>query len=476
MLEERFGALLRLLARRTATWVGGGRMRMAWPAALVHLFTALGAVCALLATRAVLAGAWEQVFAWLGLALIIDGIDGTFARMADVSAKLPRFSGERLDLVIDYVTYVFVPALALLQAGYLRGRFGVMLASLILLSSLFHFSDTESKSEDHCFVGFPAIWNIVAFYVFAFAMPSWAAACSCSVCVVLTFVPMRWAHPLRTPLLWPVTLAADGRCGCVAACLTLWSGFPAGPSAQGDPAARRRLWRRSCPSAQPGARVGAADGSPHGRCDSPGPRTCRALSETDAVLARPRGHRPIGGTRCRLTVPRGQSPRPCGHRQLPHRRADGRGRPHRLVVLSALRFRSRLLAAAGRRRGEGLLRRGAGGRGRLARAAYLRNTAIVADHASATPAGNAVRITDFTPRFKRFERVFNPPQIFRRIEPVAGLPRITIRVRPTFNYGGPCASRAIGSNHIRYSGGADTLRAHHRCRRSPTSRTRRRSR
>ena len=73
-------------------------------------------------------------------------------------------------------------------------------------------------------------------------------------------------------------------------------------------------------------------------------------------------------------------------------------------------------------------------------------------------AGNALRITDFTPRFKRFERVFNPPQIFRRIEPVAGLPRIRIRVRPTFNYGGPCTSRAIGSNHIRYSGGADTLR------------------
>ena len=64
-------------------------MRLAWPAALVHLLTALGIVCALLATRATLAGAWEQVFIWLGLALVIDGIDGTFARMADVSGKLP---------------------------------------------------------------------------------------------------------------------------------------------------------------------------------------------------------------------------------------------------------------------------------------------------------------------------------------------------------------------------------------------------
>jgi phosphatidylcholine synthase len=206
-------------------------MRIAWLAALVHLFTALGAVCALFATRAVLAGAWEEVFAWLGLALVIDGIDGTFARMVDVTVRLPRFSGERLDLVVDYVTYVFVPALALLQAGFLQGAFGVLLASLILLSSLFHFSDTESKTEDHCFVGFPAIWNIVAFYVFAFQMPSWIVATLVLACVVGTFVPMRWAHPLRTPLLLPATLAVMVLWG-VAACLTVWSGLPASPLMQ----------------------------------------------------------------------------------------------------------------------------------------------------------------------------------------------------------------------------------------------------
>ena len=206
-------------------------MRVAWPAALVHLFTALGAVCALFATRALLTGAWEEAFAWLGLALIIDGVDGTFARMADVTVRLPRFSGERLDLVVDYATYVFVPALALLQAGYLEGWFGMLLASLILLSSLFHFSDTESKTEDHCFVGFPAVWNIVAFYMFAFRMPSWAAAGLVIACVALTFVPMRWAHPLRTPQLWPATLAVMAL-WCVAAIHTIWSGFPARPLMQ----------------------------------------------------------------------------------------------------------------------------------------------------------------------------------------------------------------------------------------------------
>jgi phosphatidylcholine synthase len=207
-------------------------MRIAWPAALVHLFTSLGAVCALLATCAALSAAWEQVFGWLGIALIIDGIDGTFARLADVKTRLPRFSGDRLDLVIDYMTYVFVPAIALLQAGFLGGAgWGVVLGSIILVSSLFHFSDTESKSDDHCFVGFPAIWNIVAFYIFAFRMPVWAVALLVLACVALTFVPMRWAHPLRTPLLWPVTFALTGLWTVVAA-VTLWSGFPAGPFAK----------------------------------------------------------------------------------------------------------------------------------------------------------------------------------------------------------------------------------------------------
>src|SRR5262245_16170718 len=90
-------------------------------------------------------------------------------------------------------------------------------------------------------------------------------------------------------------------------------------------------------------------------------------------------------------------------------------------------------------------------------AAYLRNTAIVRTSIR-DGAGNEVLITDFVPRFRRFERVFNPPQVFRRIEPAAGLPRVKIRVRPTFNYGQPCTSRALGSNHIRFSGGVDTLR------------------
>ena len=170
---------------------------------------------------------WPAMFAWLGIAFVIDGIDGTFARMLDVKRRLPRFSGEQLDLVIDYVTYVLIPAIALHLAGLLPGNSGLVLVATILLSSLYHFSDTASKTEDHCFVGFPAIWNIVAFYLFAFSPPSWLCALVVVVCAALTFVPMRWVHPLRVERLWLLTIAMMAAWS-VAAGAVIWSGFASG--------------------------------------------------------------------------------------------------------------------------------------------------------------------------------------------------------------------------------------------------------
>ena len=196
-------------------------------AAGVHLFTALGAVCGLLAALAVFDAAWERMFGWLGLALIIDGIDGTFARLAQVEERLPRFSGERLDLVVDYVTYVFVPALALVRAGFLGVELAPLLAAAILLSSLYHFSDLASKGDDYSFIGFPAVWNLVAFYLFALAVPQWLACTVVVVCVALTFVPMHWVHPLRVVRLRVVTLGIT-LAWAVAAIAAVLGGFPAG--------------------------------------------------------------------------------------------------------------------------------------------------------------------------------------------------------------------------------------------------------
>ena len=194
-------------------------------AASVHLFTALGAVCGLFAALAAFDGAWERMFIWLGVALVIDGIDGTFARMAHVEERLPRFSGERLDLVVDYVTYVFVPALALLRAGYLTGTWGLVIAALILLSSLYHFSDLASKGEDYSFIGFPAVWNIVAFYIFVLSPPGWLTCAVLLACVVLTFVPMHWVHPMRVKRLRALTLGITAA-WAVAAVTAVWHGFP----------------------------------------------------------------------------------------------------------------------------------------------------------------------------------------------------------------------------------------------------------
>ncbi len=194
----------------------------------VHIFTSLGAVCALLALLAMLDHRFEAGFAWLFAALVIDAVDGTIARAVKVEATLPRFSVERLDLVIDFVTYVFVPVVALLKAGFLVGYPGLAVAALILLSSLFHFADTDSKSDDNCFVGFPAVWNLVAFCFFAWGFPSWAATAVAIVLCLLPFVPMHWIHPMRVRRLFAVNVAA-ALLGLVGAIWVLWSGFPATP-------------------------------------------------------------------------------------------------------------------------------------------------------------------------------------------------------------------------------------------------------
>lgn len=198
-------------------------MRIA--AALVHAFTASGAVCALLAVLAFQGSAAEAGFAWLGLAFLIDGVDGTFARMVNVKLWLPRFSGEVLDLTVDYVTYVFVPVLAMLHDGHLRGPAGLVLAAGILLSSLFHFADAESKDSAFRFVGFPAVWNIVAFYIYALGLGGAACYALIVACIGLTFVPTPWVHPLRVARWRSLTLAVTAT-WAAAALWVLAHGFP----------------------------------------------------------------------------------------------------------------------------------------------------------------------------------------------------------------------------------------------------------
>jgi phosphatidylcholine synthase len=186
-------------------------------AASVHVLTATGAALALLALRAVHVGDWQMMFVWLGAALFVDAIDGPLARRVEAATVFPRFSGERLDLIVDYLTYVAVPAFALTEAELLPEASRLPAAIAILLSSLFHVVNLESKTEEGYFVGFPAIWNIVLLYLFALDLAPLAALAVIAVCVVLTFVPILAVHPFRVERLRLLT--------CLVA--ALWAGAAA---------------------------------------------------------------------------------------------------------------------------------------------------------------------------------------------------------------------------------------------------------
>jgi phosphatidylcholine synthase len=163
----------------------------------VHVFTACGAGCALLALTAAVNGQWAVMFVWLGIALGIDGIDGTFARRLQVAKLLPRWSGDVLDLVVDILNYVFVPAYALAASGLLPKPAAVPLGLLIVVSGALYFADRLMKTSDYYFRGFPALWNVAAFYLFILKLGPWAGAAAIVALAVLTFVPFHVVHPLR---------------------------------------------------------------------------------------------------------------------------------------------------------------------------------------------------------------------------------------------------------------------------------------
>ncbi|MGH6826482.1 CDP-alcohol phosphatidyltransferase family protein [Methyloceanibacter sp.] len=175
-------------------------------AAAVHLLTATGAAFALLALIGASRGDWQWMFLWLGTALIVDTVDGPLARRVGVVKVLPRFSGERLDLIVDFLTYVAVPAFALSQSDLLPEAFRLASGIAVILSSLFHMADQESKTKDGYFVGFPAIWNVVLLYLFAFTPAPFVSLFIVAFFVVLTFVPILCVHPVRVVERRPVTM------------------------------------------------------------------------------------------------------------------------------------------------------------------------------------------------------------------------------------------------------------------------------
>src|ERR1700733_9386725 len=163
----------------------------------VHIFTACGAACALLAMIAAVRIDWPQMFVWLGVALLIDGIDGTFARLLRVADVLPRWSGDVLDLVVDILNYVFVPAYAIAVSGLLPGSVATALGIVIVVTGALYFADRWMKTLDYYFRGFPALWNVAAFYLFLLKPAPWLGAAAVAALAALTFVPIHVAHPVR---------------------------------------------------------------------------------------------------------------------------------------------------------------------------------------------------------------------------------------------------------------------------------------
>jgi len=174
----------------------------------VHVFTACGAACALFALIAAVAADWPKMFVWLGIALVIDGVDGTFARRLRTADLLPRWSGDVLDLVVDILTYVFVPAYAIATSRLLPQASAIPLGALIVVTGSLYFADRQMKTSDYYFRGFPALWNVAAFYLFLLRLPPWFCALAVVALAALTFVPFHVAHPIRILRLRVLTIVA----------------------------------------------------------------------------------------------------------------------------------------------------------------------------------------------------------------------------------------------------------------------------
>src|SRR5215471_1352334 len=163
----------------------------------VHVFTATGAALALLAMILATGGHWTAMFICLGVALVVDGADGPMARAFDVQNTLPRWSGDTLDLVVDYTTYVFVPAYAISASGLLPQVMAIPAGVVVVISGALYFADREMKTKDNYFRGFPAVWNLAAFYLYLLEPPEWAAAAGIVILAALCFAPIKFLHPLR---------------------------------------------------------------------------------------------------------------------------------------------------------------------------------------------------------------------------------------------------------------------------------------
>ena len=172
----------------------------------VHGFTGSGAVLGLLAIISILNNDAVGAFLWLGLALLIDGIDGTLARKVDVSTQTPNIDGTILDSIVDYLNYVIIPSLMIYWFQMVPPWFELIAPSAIILCSLYTFANLNMKTQDYYFRGFPAVWNIAVLYFFILGTHEYINIIVIVICIILTFTPVKFVHPLRVADLRNLTI------------------------------------------------------------------------------------------------------------------------------------------------------------------------------------------------------------------------------------------------------------------------------
>ena len=174
----------------------------------VHGFTASGAVLGFLAIISIFNNDLVGAFLWLGLALLIDGLDGSLARKIGVTDKTPNIDGSALDLVIDYLNYVIIPALMIYWFQFVPPGWEIYVPAGIVAVSLYTFANINMKTSDYYFSGWPAIWNILVLYFYILGTNLWINLIVIIILYILTFVPIKFVHPLRVKNLRNYTIFA----------------------------------------------------------------------------------------------------------------------------------------------------------------------------------------------------------------------------------------------------------------------------
>jgi phosphatidylcholine synthase len=172
----------------------------------VHLFTASGAALGVIALFLATEGRFAAMFAWLGVALIVDAVDGALARRFKVTETAPFIDGVALDLVVDFLNYVVAPLVALWRSGLIDPAFAGAVSALVCAGSALYFADRRMKTADYWFRGFPALWNVVVFYLLILQPSENVSLAIVGAATALMFAPVVFIHPLRVKRLRPVTI------------------------------------------------------------------------------------------------------------------------------------------------------------------------------------------------------------------------------------------------------------------------------